>query len=101
MEETMSMPDLQVLPGELESPLGPPPPPPPSDIRLKTDIRQVGITAHNLPLYEFKYIGKDDHYWGVMAQDVLKVMPTAVSVGGDGYYRVNYEMLGIELRRLI
>ena len=35
-----------------------------------------------------------------MAQDVLKVMPSAVSIGEDGYYRVNYEMLGIELRRL-
>ena len=71
-----------------------------SDIRLKTDIRQVGITAHNLPLYAFRYIGKDDQYEGVMAQDVLKVMPAAVSVGEDGYYRVDYEMLGIEMRHL-
>ena len=70
------------------------------DIRLKTDIRQVGTTAHNLPLYTFRYIGKDNQYEGVMAQDVLKVMPIAVSVGDDGYYRVNYDMLGIEMRRL-
>ncbi len=48
----------------------------------------------------FRYIGKDDHYEGVMAQDVLKVMPLAVSVGDDGYYRVNYDMLGIEMHRL-
>ncbi len=71
-----------------------------SDIRLKTDIRHVGTTAHNLPLYTFRYIGKDGQYEGVMAQDVLKVMPVAVSVGEDGYYRVNYDMLGIEMRRL-
>ena len=71
-----------------------------SDIRLKTDIRQVGTTAHNLPLYTFRYIGKDGQYEGVMAQDVLKVVPIAVSVGEDGYYRVNYDMLGIEMRRL-
>ena len=65
-----------------DNPLGPPPPPPPtSDIRLKTDIRQVGTTAHDLPLYAFRYIGNDDQYEGVMAQDVLKVMPSAVSVG--------------------
>ena len=84
-----------------DNPLGPPPPlPPTSDIRLKTDIRQVGTTAHDLPLYAFRYIGEDDQYEGVMAQDVLKVMPSAVSIGEDGYYRVNYEMLGIELRRL-
>lgn len=82
------------------APMGPPPPPTESDIRLKTDIRQVGTTAHNLPLYKFRYIGNDDQYEGVMAQDVLKVMPPAVSVGEDGYYRVNYEMLGIELRHL-
>ena len=71
-----------------------------SDLRLKRDIRQVGTTAHNLPLYTFRYIGKDGQYEGVMAQDVLKVMPIAVSVGEDGYYRVNYNMLGIEMRRL-
>jgi hypothetical protein len=66
-----------------------------SDLRLKTDVRQVGTTAHDLPLYTFRYIGKDGQYEGVMAQDVLKVMPLAVSVGEDGYYRVNYDMLGI------
>ena len=60
----------------------------------------MGTTAHNLPLYAFRYIGNDDQYEGVMAQDVLKVMPAAVIVGEDGYYRVNYEMLGIELRHL-
>ena len=72
----------------------------PSDIRLKADIRQVGTTAHHLPLYTLRYIGKDGQYEGVMAQDVLKVMPIAVSVGEDGYYRVNYGMLGIGMRRL-
>jgi hypothetical protein len=70
-----------------------------SDIRLKTDICQIGTTKHDLPLYTFRYIGSDDEYEGVMAQDVLKVMPTAVSIGEDGYYRVNYKMLGIEFRR--
>jgi hypothetical protein len=74
--------------------------PPTSDIRLKTNVRQVGTTAHNLPLYTFNYLGEDDLYEGVMAQDVLNVMPAAVIVGEDGYYRVKYDMLGVELRRL-
>jgi hypothetical protein len=78
----------------------PPGPPPSSDVRLKTDIRQVGTTAHDLPLYTFKYIGEDGVYEGVMAQDVLPVMPEAVTVGDDGYYRVHYDMLGIAFRRL-
>jgi hypothetical protein len=34
-----------------------------------------------------------------MAQDVLNVMPEAVSVGADGFYRVNYRKLGIAMTR--
>ena len=34
-------------------------PPPASDVRLKTDIRQVGTTVHSLP-DAFRYIGKED-----------------------------------------
>ena len=71
-----------------------------SDLRLKTDIIRTGTAAHGLPLYTFRYIGETDLYEGVMAQDVLHVMPSAVSVAEDGYYRVNYEQLGIPFRRL-
>ena len=73
---------------------------PPSDLRLKTDITRIGTAAHGLPLYSFRYIGETDLYEGVMAQDVLQVMPSAVSVAEDGYYRVDYEQLGIPFRRL-
>ncbi len=73
---------------------------PRSDIRLKTDIRRIGTTAHGLPLYGFRYIGEDGLYEGVMAQDVLGVLPAAVSVAEDGYYRVDYDLLGIPFRRL-
>ncbi len=72
----------------------------PSDSRLKTGITQVGTTAHGLPLYNFSYIGKPEVYEGVMAQDVLKVMPSAVVHGADGYYRVNYKNLGVQMRRV-
>ncbi len=71
-----------------------------SDSRLKTDIAQVGKTVYGLPLYNFKYIGKPEVYEGVMAQDVLKVMPSAVLRGADGYYRVKYKDLGIQMRRV-
>ena len=72
----------------------------PSDLRLKTDIRRIGTAAHGLPLYSFRYIGETGLYEGVMAQDVLGVMPEAVSVAEDGYYRVDYELLGIPFRRI-
>jgi hypothetical protein len=63
-------------------------------------MEQIGRTKHALPLYRFRYKGSDEEYSGVMAQDVLEVMPEAVSVGADGFYRVNDRMLGIELVRL-
>jgi hypothetical protein len=73
---------------------------PVSDMRLKTDIRRVGTTTHGLPLYTFRYVGAPGLYEGVMAQDVLGVMPEAVSVAEDGYYRVDIELLGVPFRRL-
>jgi hypothetical protein len=76
------------------------PPPKPSDARLKTDIRQVGVTVHALPLYQFRYLNQDSVYEGVMAQDVLNVMPEAVVTGEDGFYRVDYGMLGTDMRRV-
>ena len=72
----------------------------PSDMRLKKDIIRVGTTRYQLPLYDFNYIDQPGRFEGVMAQDVLKVMPEAVSIGADGFYRVNYTMLGIEMKRL-
>ena len=71
-----------------------------SDIRLKSDIERIGTTVLDLPLYKFSYKGEDGLYSGVMAQDVLEVVPAAVSVGSDGFYRVDYDMLGIEMARL-
>jgi len=71
-----------------------------SDERLKEDISSIGSTAHGLPLYRFRYKGAEGVYSGVIAQDVLNVMPEAVSVGADGFYRVNYRMLGIKMERL-
>ncbi len=71
-----------------------------SDIRLKTGIERIGTTVLNLPLYKFSYKGEDGLYSGVMAQDVLEVVPAAVSVGSDGFYRVDYGMLGIAMARL-
>jgi hypothetical protein len=79
--------------------MGPPPPPPTSDIRLKTSVQRIGTAKHDLPLYSFSYLDQEGVYEGVMAQDVLKVMPAAVIVGEDGYYRVRYDVLGIEFRR--
>ena len=67
-----------------------------SDVRLKRDVETMQGCA-SLPLYAFKYLDDDTEYVGVMAQDVLKVRPDAVSTGPDGFYRVNYAKLGIRM----
>ncbi len=73
---------------------------PVSDARLKQDVCRIGTTVFGLPLYRFRYLGKTETYEGVMAQEVLKVMPGAVSVAADGFYRVNYRALGTVMRRI-
>jgi hypothetical protein len=62
-----------------------------SDRRVKRDIRRVGTTPGGIPTYQFRYNGDDDDvYFGVMADEVLPVIPEAVIMGDDGFYRVDY-----------
>lgn len=69
-----------------------------SDRRLKTNISRIGTTVFGLPLYRFAYLGSGEMFTGVMAQDVLGVMPQAVSCDATAFYRVNYGMLGIKMK---
>lgn len=64
-----------------------------SDRRLKNDIERVGTTNYGLPLYEYTINGERQR--GVMADEVLKVMPEAVKMQPNGFYMVNYRMLGL------
>jgi hypothetical protein len=68
-----------------------------SDRRLKRDIVQVGTLPSGIHLYEFNYIWGGPRYVGVMAQDVLKVMPEAVIIDQYGFYRVDYSMIGTRM----
>jgi len=68
-----------------------------SDIRLKTDVVRVGQLDNGLPLYRFRYLWSSDIYVGVLAQEVLPIVPYAVIVGEDGFMRVNYDLLGTRL----
>jgi hypothetical protein len=69
-----------------------------SDIALKHDIVQLGYLANGLGYYRFSYLGSTKAYVGVMAQEVQRVMPEAVTRGSDGYLRVYYDKLGLRLR---
>jgi hypothetical protein len=68
-----------------------------SDLRLKADIVRVGTAANGLPLYEFRYLGGETRYRGVMAQDVLRHTPEAVVTMDNGYLAVRYDRLGLEM----
>lgn len=68
-----------------------------SDRRLKTRIARVATLPSGLGLYRFKYVWGDVEYVGVMAQEVRDAMPAAVAVGADGFLRVDYQMLGLEM----
>lgn len=61
-----------------------------SDRRLKENIKRIGTLASGLATYAFNYIGNKAQQFGVMAQEVLHIIPDAVSYGADGFMRVDY-----------
>lgn len=78
-----------------------------SDPRLKENIEHIG-EENGHKIYKFNYDPKNEYvqhinlptdktYVGVMASDVEKIMPEAV-IEQDGYKRVNYGMIGVEMR---
>ena len=64
-----------------------------SDRRVKTDIKCIGQADNGLPLYMYRYAydPKQELQVGLMAQDVQKAKPEAVSNVG-GLLAVNYEL---------
>ena len=62
-----------------------------SDRRLKTDIVRIGTLASGLPVYQFRY-KKDPAkvHFGVMSDEVARVIPDAVSVDSEGFDVVDY-----------
>jgi hypothetical protein len=68
-----------------------------SDSRLKENVVKIGVTDKGLNWYKWdwndkaKELGADKHRTtGVMAQEVMNVIPEAVLMADDGYYRVDY-----------
>ena len=67
-----------------------------SDARLKQDIAPLVRLGNGLELYRFRYKGSDRTlYVGVMAQEVQKIDPSAVSHDRDGYLLVDYDRIGV------
>lgn len=73
-----------------------------SDVRLKKGVTYIATLESGIRLYSFQYLWDDKVYVGVMAQDLLSNSATrkAVSSTSDGYYAVDYEMLGLRMTTL-
>jgi len=72
-----------------------------SDIRLKENIKAIGVMDNGLTLYSFEYkdevkshpLAGEGVHVGVMAQEVEQVFPYAVKTLDDGYKVVDYGLL--------
>ena len=70
-----------------------------SDRRLKENIKPLGEeNGHNV--YEFNYVGLDQKYVGVMADEVEKTHPEAVKTMENGFLGVDYGKIGVEFREV-
>lgn len=70
-----------------------------SDINMKENIKLIGKLGNGLNLYKFDYkpefkdVAGHGSFIGVMAQEVEKVIPDAVSVANNGYKQVDYSLV--------
>lgn len=63
-----------------------------SDRRAKTDIRRVGTLHNGLTVYSYRYKDSDETQIGLMADEVERIHPEAVTKGADGFSRVRYDL---------
>lgn len=63
-----------------------------SDRRVKADIRKVGMLGNGLPIYAFRYKGELTPRIGLMADEVEKIHPEAVTVDFLGLKSVDYAL---------
>ena len=72
-----------------------------SDLELKENIVRKGRSKRGFPIYEFNYKHEpNQRYQGVMGQDLLELLPEAVSEGDNGYLQVNYNLLDVEFKQI-
>ena len=67
-----------------------------SDITLKENIEEVGVSPNGHKIYEFNYKGFKERWRGAMAQDVVKKNPLAVGIR-DGYLTVDYSKIDVNM----
>ena len=70
-----------------------------SDRRLKSAIMHLATMPNGISIYAFRYLWSEQVYVGVMAQDLIHhpVFGAAIKLAADGFYRVNYALLGLRM----
>ena len=71
-----------------------------SDIRLKKNIKYKYKSKSGLNIYEYEYNWSPQRYTGVVAQEVKKVKPLAVSENIFGHMMVDYSQLDVSMERV-
>ena len=72
-----------------------------SDRDLKENIKKLGKSPSGIGIYKFNYIGNAKKYIGTMADDVMKVMPEAVSTMANGFLGVNYNLIDVQFKEVV
>jgi len=71
-----------------------------SDEALKENLEPLGQeNGHNI--YKFNYKGSKGKYIGVVAQEVEKTNPEAVTKAKNGFRKVNYHKIGVKFRKVV
>jgi hypothetical protein len=70
-----------------------------SDRRLKSAVMHLATLPNGIRIYSFRYVWSEQVHVGVMAQDLLHhpTFGAAIKLAADGYYRVNYALLGLRM----
>ena len=72
-----------------------------SDLELKENIVRKGRSKRGFPIYEFSYKHEpNQRYQGVMGQDLLELLPSAVHEADNGYLAVDYSQLDVEFKKV-
>ena len=64
-----------------------------SDRRLKLNIKVLFTLPNGVEVCSYRFKDNDVYELGVIAQQVMEVMPEAVRQDEHGIYRVNYNMV--------
>lgn len=62
----------------------------PSDIRLKRDLKAIGVSPRGFTIYDWTWRADGSAGRGVVAQEVAERDPSAIRIGSNGFLEVDY-----------